>query len=131
MGVNFAFDDDITMAICFSVFKIQHTGTNGSNIMSNYKIAYYDGSGNQQSFNDVSGAPTDFQMYINSAIVYQLSHQGVSRRRHHTYRLYPPANQHDKSSDTLVIKDSFQITALAVDDLSGSVSKAYLHGSLS
>jgi hypothetical protein len=39
--------------------------------------------------------------------------------------------KHDHSSDTLVVKDSFQLTALAVDDSSGSVSKTYLNGSLS
>jgi hypothetical protein len=39
--------------------------------------------------------------------------------------------KHDQASDTLVIKDSMQITALAVDDSSGNTSKTYLNGSLS
>ena len=130
-GVNFAYDDNITMSICFSVFKIQHTGTNGSNITPNYEIAYYDGSGNQQSFSDVSGALNDFQLYSSSATDYQLSHQGIlgdGSTRIASIRL---RIKHDDSSDTLVIKDSMQITALAVDDSSGSVSKTYLNGSLS
>ena len=130
-GVNFAYDDNITLSVCFAVFKIQHTGTNGSNITPNYEIAYYDGSGNQQSFSDVSGATNDFQLYSSSATDYQLSHQGIlgdGSTRIASIRL---RIKHDDSSDTLVIKDSMQITALAVDDSSGSVSKTYLNGSLS
>ena len=130
-GVNFAYDDNITMAVCFSVFRIQHTGTAGSNIMPNYEIAFYDGSGNQQSFNDVSGAPQDFQLYSNTATDYLLSHQGIlgdGSTRIASIRL---RIKHDQASDTLVIKDSMQITALAVDDASGNTSKTYLNGSLS
>ena len=130
-GVNFAYDDHITLCLCFSVFKIQHTGTNGSNIVPNYEIAYYDGSGNQQSFNDVSGALNDFQLYSTFPIDYQLSHQDVlgdGTTRIASIRL---RIKHDNSSDTLVIKDSLQITALAVDDSSGNTNKTYLNGSLS
>ena len=130
-GVNFSFDDNITMAVCFSVFKIQHTGTSGSSIVPNYEVAYYDGSGNQQAFSDVSGALNDFQLYSDSATDYQLSHQGVlgdGSTRIASIRL---RIKHDQASDTLVIRDSMQITALAVDDSSGSVSKTYLNGSLS
>jgi hypothetical protein len=130
-GVNFSYDSNITLAVCFAVFKIQHTGTNGSNITPNYEIAYYDASENQQSFSDVSGALNDFQLYSSSATDYQLSHQGVlgdGTTRIASIRL---RIKHDDTSDTLVIKDSFQLTALAVDDSSGSVSKTYLNGSLS
>jgi hypothetical protein len=99
--------------------------------MPNYEIAFYDGSGNQQSFSDVSGAPQDFQLYSNTATDYQLSHQGIlgdGSTRIASIRL---RIKHGQASDTLVIKDSMQITALAVDDCSGNTSKTYLNGSLS
>ena len=69
--------------------------------------------------------------YSSSATDYQLSHQGIlgdGSTRIASIRL---RLKHDHSSDTLVVKDSMQITALAVDDSSGSVSKTYLNGSLS
>jgi hypothetical protein len=131
-GVNFTYDDNITMAIAFSVFRIQLTSSSGTNIVPNYEISYYDASQNQLAFNDVSGASNDFQLPPSaSATDYQLSHQGVlgdGTTRIASIRL---RLKQDQVGDTLVIKDSLQITALAVDNTSGNINKTYFNGSLS
>ena len=42
--MSFSYDSNITMAVCFYVFKVQYVDTNGSNITPNYEIAHYGGS---------------------------------------------------------------------------------------
>ena len=65
------------MAVCFSTFRISHNGENGSTIVPNYEIAFYDANQVEQAYNDVSGAPQDFQLYSSSSTDYQITHQGV------------------------------------------------------
>ena len=130
-GVQFAYDDAITLSVCFSTFKIQHTGTSGSTITPNYEVSYYDGGGNSMAFNDVSGALQDFELFSTTAQDFQLHHQGIvgdgiTRIASIRLRL-----KHTDASDTLVVKDSAQITALAIEDSSGNVNRTYYNGSLS
>lgn len=130
-GIVFTYDDNITMAVVFSTFRITHNGTNGSTLMPNYEIAYYDANQVQQAFNNVSGAPQDFQLYSSSAMDYQLTHQGVlgdGTTRIASIRL---RLKHDVASDTVSVKDSLQMTAIAIDDTSGNTSRTYNNGSIS
>ena len=119
------------MAVVFSTFRISHNGTNGSTLMPNYEIAYYDNSQVLQSYNDISGAPQDFQLYSSIAMDYQLTHQGVlgdGVTRIGSIRL---RMKHDVASDTVSIKDSMQMTAIAIDDSSGNTSRTYNSGVIS
>ena len=63
-GIFFSYDQNITTAFVMSTFKILHNGTSGSSIFPNYEIAYYNEFQNQQSYEDVSGMPSDFQKKI-------------------------------------------------------------------
>ena len=92
---------------------------------------YYDGGGNSMAFNDVSGALQDFELFSTTAQDFQLHHQGIvgdgiTRIASIRLRL-----KHTDASDTLVVKDSAQITALAIEDSSGNVNRTYYNGSLS
>ena len=130
-GIAFSYDDNITMAVCFSTFRISHNGTNGTTMMPNYEIAYYDANQVLQSYNDVSGAPQDFQLYSDSAMDYQITHQGVlgdGATRIGSIRL---RMKHNVASDTVSIKDSLQMTAIAIDDASGNTSRTYNNGVIS
>ena len=130
-GISFSYDDNITMAVCFSTFRISHSGTNGTTMMPNYEIAYYDANQVLQSYNDVSGAPQDFQLYSSIAMDYQITHQGVlgdGVTRIGSIRL---RMKHDVASDTVSIKDSLQMTAIAIDDSSGNTSRTYNNGVIS
>ena len=83
------------------------------------------------AFSDVSGALQDFQLFSSTTMDYQLHHQGIvgdGATRIASIRL---RLKHTDASDTLVIKDSAQITALAIDDSSGNVNRTYYNGSLS
>ena len=130
-AVSFTYDDNITMAIGFSAFRIQHTGTNGTSITPNYEISYYNASQVAQSYSDVSGSLDDFQLSSSSATDYQLTHDsvlgdGTSRIAGIRLRI-----KHTESGDTLVIKDSCQITCLAIDNTSGNVNRTYNNGNIS
>ena len=130
-GIAFSYDDNITMAVCFSTFRISHNGTNGTTMMPNYEIAYYDANQVLQSYNDVSGAPQDFQLYSSTSMDYQITHQGVlgdGVTRIGSIRL---RMKHDIASDTVSIKDSLQMTAIAIDDSCGNTSRTYNNGVIS
>ena len=130
-GLSFSYDDNITMAVVFSTFRISHNGTNGSTLMPNYEIAYYDNSQVLQSYNDVSGAPQDFQLYSSTAMDYQLTHQGVLGDGVTRIGSIHLRMKHNVASDTVSIKDSMQMTAIAIDDSSGNTSRTYNSGVIS
>jgi hypothetical protein len=136
-GLNFAFDDNITMAVTFSVFQLHHSGPAGTPVGFTYEVSFYDGSGSQQAFSD---RPREGGMLLNSfsaqqqsltAPVFQLNHydivgNGTSRIASIRLRV-----KHFESQDTVKAVGSFQLTCLAVDDTSGNVSKTYNAGTLS
>lgn len=132
-GVNFTYDDNITMCLAMSAFRVNHTGTNNTELGANYEVAYYDAGQNQQAFNDLSGNISDFQLYTPASIGnqdFQLSHFGVvgdGTARIASLRL---RMKHTQASDTVKVTDSIQVTAIAVDDTSGNTNKTYTNGSL-
>ena len=133
-GVNFTYDDNITMCLAMSAFRINHAGTSNTEVGANYEVAYYNASQVQQAFNDLSGNISDFQLYTPASIGnqdFQLSHFGVvgdGTARIASIRL---RMKHTEASDTVKVTDSIQVTAIAVDDTSGNTNKTYANGVLS
>ena len=64
-GVNFTYDDNITMSLAFSAFRLYHQGTNNTVFKATYEVAFYDASQNQLGFNDLGNA-TDMELPDNS-----------------------------------------------------------------
>jgi hypothetical protein len=133
-GVNFTYDDNITMCLAMSAFRINHAGTSNTEVGANYEVAYYNASQVQQAFNDLSGNISDFQLYTPASIGnqdFQLSHFGVvgdGTARIASIRL---RMKHTEAADTVKVTDSIQVTAIAVDDTSGNTNKTYANGVLS
>jgi hypothetical protein len=132
-GVNFTYDDNITMCLAMSAFRINHAGTRNTEVGANYEVAYYNASQVQQAFNDLSGNISDFQLYTPASIGnqdFQLSHFGVvgdGTARIASIRL---RMKHTEAADTVKVTDSIQVTAIAVDDTSGNTNKTYANGVL-
>ena len=132
-GVNFSYDDNITMCLTMAAFRVNHTGTNNTDLGANYEVAYYNAGQVQQAFNDLSGNISDFQLYTPVATGnqdFQLSHFGVvgdGTARIASIRL---RLKHTEAADTLKVTDSIQVTAIAVDDTSGNTNKTYANGVL-
>ena len=132
-SLTFAYDDNITMLLAMSAFRINHTGTNNTEVGANYEVAYYNASEIQQAFNDLSGNISDFQLYTPAATGnqdFQLSHFGVvgdGTARIAAIRL---RLKHTQASDTVKVTDSIQVTAIAVDDTSGNTNRTYSNGVL-
>ena len=130
-SVAFAYDDNITMAIATSVFRIEHSGTNGTTISALYEISYYNASEVAQSYSDVTTQTRTFGLYSSSATDYLLGHQatlGDGSTRIAGIRMRV---KHDVSSDTVALTDSLQMTCLAIDDSSGNINRTYSSGTLS
>ena len=130
-AVQFTYDDNITMSIAFSTFMIQHTGENGGVITPNFEISFYNGAQVAQAYGDVSGAPRDFDLSSASATDYQLNSDAVlgdGTTRIAKIRLRLKSSH---GSDTLVVKDSMQLTCFAIDDTSGNVNRTYANNALS
>ena len=131
-AVSFAYDDNITTAICFSTYRVKHTGTNNTTISSMYEISYYNEAGVQQSYSDVTTqVQTIAGLSSASTQNYLLGHQaglGDGSTRIAGIRL---RIKHDVVSDTLALTDSLQISAIAIDDTSGNINRTYNAGSIS
>jgi len=133
-GINFSYDDNITMSLTMGAFRINHSGTNNTNLSANYEISYYDANQNQLGFNDVSGHLSDFELYTPVGVGnqdFELSHFAVlgdGSARIASIRL---RIKHDQSGDTVKVTDSVQVTSIAVDDTSGNTTKTYSNGVLS
>ena len=130
-AVTFAYDDNITMTLMLSVFRVKHTGTNGSVLSSLYEISYYNGAEVAQAYSDVTSQVNDFSFYSSTEHDYLLGHQaglgdGSTRIAGIRLRL-----KHTVDSDTVKITDSVQITAIAIDDSSGNINRTYNNGSIS
>lgn len=130
-AVTFTYDDAITMALAFSTFRITHSGTNGTTITPGYEVSYYNAGQVAQAYADQSGALNDFQLNSPSAEDYQLSSDavlgdGTTRIAGIRMRL-----KHDVASDTVSIKDSAQLTCIAIDDSSGNINRTYNNGVIS
>ena len=130
-AVTFAYDDNITMAITTSLFRIEHTGTNGTTITALYEVSYYNASEVAQAYSNVTTQPRTYQMYSSSATDYLLGHQatlgdGATRIAKIRMRL-----KHDVASDSVAVTDSLQMTTIAIDDSSGNISRTYSSGTLS
>ena len=130
-SVAFAYDDNITMAMTTSVFRVEHNGTNGTTISALYEISYYNASEVAQSYSDVTTQTRTFGLYSSSATDYLLGHQatlGDGATRIASIRMRV---KHDVSSDSVAITDTLQMTCLAIDDSSGNVNRTYSSGVLS
>jgi len=130
-AVTFAYDDNITMAITTSLFRVEHTGTNGTTITALYEVSYYNASEVAQAYSNVTTQPRTYQMYSSSATDYLLGHQatlgdGATRIAEIRMRL-----KHDVASDSVAVTDSLQMTTIAIDDSSGNISRTYSSGTLS
>lgn len=130
-AVTFAYDDNITMAITTSLFRVEHTGTNGTTITALYEVSYYNASEVAQAYSNVTTQPRTYQMYSSSATDYLLGHQatlgdGATRIAKIRMRL-----KHDVASDSVAVTDSLQMTTIAIDDSSGNISRTYSSGTLS
>ena len=130
-AVTFAYDDNITMAITTSLFRVEHTGTNGTTISVLYEISYYNASEVAQAYSDVTTQTRTYQMYSSSATDYLLGHQanlgdGSTRIAKIRMRI-----KHDVASDSVAITDSLPMTCLAIDDSSGNINRTYSSGTLS
>ena len=129
-AVSFAFDDNITMSLCSSVFRVKHAGTNGTSVQCSYELSYYNDGGVAQPYNDRL-THASFALYSATEDSYLLGHQdllGDGATKIASVRLRV---KHDVASDTVAITDSLQITALAIDDTSGNQARTYSSGVLS
>ena len=130
-GVNFTYDDNITMGVAMSALRIFHQGTSNTTVIVTYEVSYYDGAQQQQAFSTLEYTATDAQMFASTAGGEHLfNHQaivgdGSSRIASVRLRI-----KHTESADTLRITDSLQTTILAVDDTSGNINRTYTNGTL-
>ena len=124
-GVTFTYDDNITMSLAFSAFRLYHQGTNNTVFKATYEVAFYDASQNQLGFNDLGNA-TDMELPDNSTanefLANHIAIVGNGSSRIASIRLRA---QHSQSGDTLRLTDSAQISVLAVDDTSGNNTHTY------
>lgn len=130
-AVSFAYDDNITMSLTNSVFRVEHSGTNGTTISICFEVSYYNGAGVAQAYSNVESQVNTFQLYSTSAEDYLLGLQatlgdGATRIAGVRVRV-----KHDVASDTLAITDSCQTTAIAIDDSSGNVQRTFSSGVIS
>ena len=130
-ATSFAYDDNITMAITTSVFRVEHSGTNGTTISACFEVSYYNGGGVAQAYSNVESQTNTFQLYSTSAMDYLLGltaalGDGATRIAGVRIRV-----KHDVASDTVAITDSCQTTAIAIDDSSGSVQRTFSSGVIS
>lgn len=124
-GVSFTYDDNITMSLAFSAFRLFHQGTNQTVFKATYEVAYYDAGQNQLGFSDL-GNFSDMQLPSDSAgnefLSSHFSVVGNGTSRIASIRLRV---QHSQSGDTVRLTDSAQISVLAVDDSSGNTAFNY------
>jgi hypothetical protein len=129
-AVTFAYDDNITMSLCSSVFRVKHQGTSGTTVKFLYEISYYNDSAIAQPYNDRMTAAS-FALYSATQVSYLLGHTdllGDGTTKIASIRLRA---KHDIASDTVAVTDSLQMTAFAIDDTSGNVNRTYTSGTIS
>lgn len=130
-GLTFTYNDNITMAFALCAFRINHTGTNNTNLSINFETSEYDAQGNAGSFSDLSGNIPDFQLYTDSGSQdFLLSHQAVIGDGSTRIASIRMRVKHDQANDTVKVTDSAQLTAIAVSDDSGNTTKTYSNGNL-
>ena len=130
-GLTFTYNDNITMAFALCAFRIEHTGTNNTNLSINFEVSEYNASQVAGSFSDLSGNIPDFQLYTASGSQdFLLSHQAVIGDGATRIASIRMRVKHDQTNDTVKITDSAQLTAIAVSDDSGNTSKTYSNGNL-
>jgi hypothetical protein len=130
-AIAFAMDDNITMAIALSTFRLKHFGTSGTTVTIVFEASYYNGAGVAQPYFEMSGQESTYGMYSATEHTYQLGSTtsiGDGTTPIAGIRLKV---KHDVASDTVSIADSLQITALAIDDTSGNVNRTYTSGTIS
>jgi hypothetical protein len=129
-AINFGYDDNITMAIAISTFRISHFGTSGDTITVLYEFAYFNSSGVVQAYNNSEG--NDTHILINpSSTDYQMGSQGLIGNGSTRIASIRLRVKHNQSDDVLNIKDSLQITALCVSDESASSYRTFSSGTIS
>ena len=129
-AISFAFDDNITMAIAISTFRLKHSGTNGTTVGVVFEAAYYNASGVVQGYVEMTGQESTYGMYSATEHTYQLGNtnsigDGVTPLARIRLKV-----KHDVASDTVAISDSLQLTALAIDDSSGNVTRTFSSGNI-
>ena len=129
-AVTFAADDNITLCLGESVFRVKHLG-GGTQCEILFEIAYYNGAGVQQAYSDVTSQTDDFHFSSASESTYLLSHgatlgDGATRIASIRLRI-----KHDTPSNTLAITDSLQTTCIAIDNTSSNVQRTFSSGTIS
>ena len=129
-AVTFAADDNITLCLGESVFRVKHLGS-GTQCELLFEIAYYNGAGVQQAYSDVTSQTDDFHFSSASESIYLLSHgatlgDGATRIASIRLRI-----KHDTPSNTLAITDSLQTTCIAIDNTSSNVQRTFSSGTIS
>lgn len=130
---NFAFDDDITMCITLLVGRLNHLGSNNSMGFLRCEVSYYTDGGSPQAYQDVSGQDafiglsTPFSASVNYGMGGQfVVGDGVTRIAGVRVKM-----MQDGSGDTFEIVDQLQLTGIAIEDSSGSVTRTFNNGSIS
>jgi hypothetical protein len=129
-AISFAYDDNITMAIAFSTFRLKHSGTNGTTVGVVFEAAYYSAAGVVQDYFEMTGQESTFGMYSATEHTYQLGNTNSIGDGATPLARIRLKVKHDVASDTVAISDSLQLTALAIDDSSGNVTRTFSSGSI-
>jgi hypothetical protein len=129
-AISFAFDDNITMSIAISTFRLKHFGTNGTTVAVVFEAAYYNAGGVVQDYVEMTGQESTYGMYSATEHTYQLGNtnsigDGITPLARIRLKV-----KHDVASDTVAISDSLQLTALAIDDSSGNVTRTFSSGNI-
>jgi hypothetical protein len=130
-SVTFAADDNITMSLTASTFRVSHLGTNGTTLTARYQVSYYNSQGVAQSYADVTSQDGTYQLSSSASTDYLLGLQGLIGDGATKIAGIRMRVKHDVASDTLAVKDSLQLTAIVVEDSSGAVTRTYNAGSIS
>jgi hypothetical protein len=129
--ISFSSDDDITMGLVSGVFRVKHSGQNGTIMHALFSISYYNSVGVAQAFQDITDEEQDFslQSATESSYLFNLTASlgdGATRIAKIRMRV-----KHDVASDSLAITDSSQVSCIAIDDSSGNTQRTFSSGTLS
>ena len=135
-AVSFAFDDNITMNIMLLVMRVEQLGQNGSVAFLRPEVSYYTDGGVPQAHQAVVGQDTFVGFRTPGSAAASPGNYGAGGQfvvgdgstRIASVRV---RMSQDGSGDTFNVVDQLQLTCIAIEDSSGSVTRTYASGTIS
>ena len=139
-AVQFAFDDNITLCLSQSAFRLKQTGVEfSSQFTSVYEVAFYNSAGVQQPYVEMTSQARPYfnldlagfgQAVTASAVATLVAFAGIGNGTDRIARVRLRV-KHNNASASYALTDSAQITCLAVADDSGNTQRTFNAGALS